>query len=361
MNIDSLDSLLGSSNIPNTYQDVPTSTMCSLPAFQHMFIMQEDYDKLKYDLSDTRDQSLANIIREKTKFDYGININFMAELQKLSTTRAILFTFGGSKQPIHMAPTTPMTIYNTGNKGLRRGTSVTVCPPLTRHTGAVRYGADVYPLATVNRETFRREINELVLQLRTVNEVDASVNSEAVKQSHAYRYMRAQTLSNALAHNSMWQEMVRAVKETTKEPGNKIKTVDVIADIALCRWSRFLGSSVGDQALPYVFRSPFMIAGEMVHDLAQAVAATDPQANLQPLLDQLDDLPKLSSPELEDGSAPSVKAFEKLMRDTQSVFNTLIQLTASVRLYEPIEHCRIHSSASLIIPPGGSMQVVVRN
>ena len=361
MNIDSLDSLLGSSNVSTTYQDVPTSRMCALPAFQHMFIMREDYDKLKYEPPDARDRALAAVVRGKTKFHYGINIYYMDQLQDLSIEQVILFTFGGSTQPIHIAPNTPMTIYNTGNKNLRVGTSVTVVPPLTCNTGAVRYDTDVYPLATVNREMFQCEINELILQLRTLNEVDASVKSEVVKRSHAYRHLRAKTISNALGHNSLWQEMIRAVEETTNEPGNMVKNVDVIADIALHRWSRFLGSSVGNQALPYVFRSPFMIAGEMVHDLAQAVAAIDPQGKLPPLLNDLEGLPQLSSNELEDGNAPSVKAFEKLMGNTRDVFNKLIQLTANVRLYQPIEHCKIHSSASAIVPPGGSMQVIISN
>ena len=324
----------------------------TLPRYDSLFVCAEAARTAPSTFCEV-DRHLREDALRRTVFIKGINVNFIPQLLELLRTRPVVHAPGPVQRFISLdvlhAPS-PIRVFNTGRRPINTLTHITVIPPLTESavpplTMALPkdYGTvGIYPLATVEKDPFQRQFNEMVRAVCTMGELEEKMGAPTDSaDSPAYVEWMARKMFTLLAGNRLWVEMVNAVRgHMTSETQDKL-FYEVRKHLRRY-WYPYLGLGSKDNQGEEITSTRTMI------DIARNA-----------LVDIGSKFDKGAATLLTDKSAANEETLNKLFEIKRKDQLLMRELFTHLSKYTPLDCGCVMSSATAVVPPGQLMDVLL--
>lgn len=226
-----------------------SSTFGHIPSVPFNKIYVTDF-KNERSIHPTRlmEEQLKNVM-----FINGININFMRDLLRLQGQYPLIYSRKPDNQQFPYLSVHAKVAYcvNTGPAVLRVYDKFSVIPPVYKHGKLVSCGSPilkVYPLWTVNKNIFQKDLNNILTCARCTFEL--SGHTKLYNSNPFWKRILVDCVENVIKKNELWNEMLSSVAYEMGTERNHIATVLHLLEIIHTHWLTALYETPHAQTIP---------------------------------------------------------------------------------------------------------------
>lgn len=204
------------------------------------------------DISSITSDMVINEQLKRVVFNNGININFIRDLLHFQANIPRVYSKNltmSHRLPFHeLNSNAVISTYNTGNKGIKLHSIITVVPPIVQSKKCVLvyvHSTDqqFYPIMTVDKNLFQKNLNELLIHLKATYEIMNRSGNLVV--SDGFQTEIINRLQSNLVNNFIWTDIINSVVETLNLQRDVKKAVWSAITTVMRYWMNQFNTTLG--------------------------------------------------------------------------------------------------------------------